>query len=120
MLATVRTVDPDTEKDADMSVIIKCDGCGRISDPPYAHWDSASLAPPDWEDAKDDERFDWCPWCLVRYGVRSEEEYPNLTFPAPPQIVVTAVEDTEKWEQARAILGLDKSRKKRPNTPRRD
>ena len=97
-----------------MSVVIKCDSCGRISDPPYSHWDSPALVPDDWDECPTDERFDWCPWCIVRYGVKTEADFPNVSFPAPNQIVVHHVKNQDQWEMARAILGIDKSKKKKP------
>lgn len=98
-----------------MSIAIKCDGCGRISDPPYAHWDNENLIPVGWGEAPDDDRFDWCPWCQVRYGFRQESDFPSLKFPASRQIVALNLEDDEAYHQALKILGLDKSRKVKPS-----
>jgi hypothetical protein len=93
-----------------MSVVFKCDGCGRLSDPPYALVEDDEITPLNWDYARDDERFDWCPWCQVRYGVRKEADFPALKFPPPLQIVALNV-DPDVHEEARALLGLNKKRK---------
>ena len=71
------------QRKGEMSIVIKCDECGRLSQPPYANWNSAELMPEGWDECPTDDRYDWCPWCLVRFGIREESDYPNLPFPDP-------------------------------------